>query len=213
MLKVRVLFLICSLALFAVTSSAWGQNADQGAANSESQTSTQSSDQTTPEPQLTTLPAVTASLPPGMLVYNAACFTINQSGALVQAGGFKEDECYSFSGPNKTLVAHLTARVPLRDDVATQLSSLGTQADSNYTLVQKAVLHAIVQVLADQSIKADQVAAIVKTASDQITDKVTQQLQKNLEGLVKKEVAAQLKAAAEAAPRKPVEPKKSSGHN
>ena len=191
----RLTFLICSLTLAGlVVPCARGQNPGQSTDQPQDQTQTQTASQVPPEPALVPVPAITTSLPaPGMLTFNAACFTITTNGQITPLAGVAEGECYS-RDKNGTLVPTYTQRVSLRDDVATQLTKLGTQVDGNNELVQKAVLHAIVQVLADQSIKADQVAAIVKTTAEQITAKVTQNLQNNLQTLVNQEVAKQIKA-------------------
>jgi hypothetical protein len=171
------------------------------------QTQSTPSVQANTEPTLSPLPAITTSLPEGMLTFNAACFTVSSSGQLAPIGAFNEGECYS-KDKSGNLIPNFTHRVSLRDDVAGQFTQLGTQADSNYVIVQKAVLHAIVQVLADQSIKADQVASIVKTTADQITAKVTENLQKNVQTLVTSEVEKQIKALnITPNPQKPKQPK------
>ena len=87
----------------------------------------------------------------------------------------------------------MTFTVLKREELNTVLTSIETTGDQNYQNIQKAVLGAIVQVLSDQSIKADQVAAAIKTAADQITNDVTQAVQKNLTATIQAEVTHQLK--------------------
>lgn len=207
----RLTFLICSLTFAGlVVPCARGQNPGPSTDQPQDQTQTQTASQVPPEPALVPVPAITTNLPPGMLTFNAACFTITANGQITPLAGVAEGECYS-RDKSGTLVPTYTRRVSLRDDVAGQFTQLGTQADGNYKLVQQAVLHAIVQVLADQSIKADQVAAIVKTTSDQISSKVTQNLQNNLATLVSQEVAKQIKAINLTASPQPTKQSKPSG--
>jgi hypothetical protein len=195
MLPLRARFLYLMMIL-SVSTLAAAQSADQQLPTQPStQTPTQPSGGTPSKPQAKPLPTVKTNVNGIFETLQAKCFlvTFAKTGEGMRPAsaslGWDVTTCPELQSGKLNPV--FTDKVYNKD----ALDQLATNVDNNFQQVQQAVIDAITQVLADQSIKADQVAGVIKTSSDQITNEVTQRLQQKLADLVKAEVASQLKGA------------------